>query len=250
MIRYKTEEEIEIMKEGGRRLRRVVEELRPSIKVGVTTKQIDNEAEKLILKMGAEPSFKKVKNYYWSTCLPVNEQIVHTPPRDRILKEGDIVTLDIGLYYRGFNTDYADSIALGEISPEKRTFLDVGKNTLFKAIKAAESGRFLGEVSQVIEEEIKKNEYHIVKELTGHGIGHELHEDPFIPGFVERPIKKTLMIRPGLTVAIEIIYAMHTGTMMYEKDDDWSIQTADNSLSACFEHTIAVTYEGKTIILT
>ena len=116
MVKLKTKEEIEIMKEGGRKLREVVKELLPQIKAGMTTKQIDNNAEELIIKMGGEPSFKKVKGYQWSTCLSVNEQIVHSPPAKRVLREGDILTVDIGIFYKGLHTDYADTIAVGKVA--------------------------------------------------------------------------------------------------------------------------------------
>ncbi len=114
MIHLKTKEEIEIMREGGKRLRKVVQEIIPIIKPGISTKEIDNQAERLIKKYDGEPSFKKVPNYHWATCLPINEQVVHTPPSNRIIKSGDILTLDIGMYYRGFHTDYAQTFVVGE----------------------------------------------------------------------------------------------------------------------------------------
>lgn len=249
MIKYKTKEEIVQMKEGGKKLREVVKELLAKIEIGMTTEHIDTEAKKLIRSMGGEPSFKKVKGYFWSTCLPVNEQIVHTAPSGRVLKEGDILTVDVGMYYKGFHTDFADTIAIGKISEETTRFLETGKKTLEQAIKKLKIGSRLGEISQTIEEEIEGAGYSIVKELTGHGIGRELHEDPNIPGFLDQPVNKTPMIRAGLTVAIEVIYAMGSGVMVHEPNDDWSIRTEDKSLSACFEHTLAVT-DINTIILT
>ncbi|OGK25090.1 type I methionyl aminopeptidase [Candidatus Roizmanbacteria bacterium RIFCSPLOWO2_01_FULL_37_13] len=249
MIKLKIKEEIGIMKEGGRRLREVVKELIPQIKAGITTKQIDNKAEKLIIKMGGEASFKKVKGYFWSTCLPLNEQIVHTPPSDRVLKECDVLTVDIGMYYKGFHTDFADTIAIGKVSEDVTKFLQTGRKTLDLAIKKTKKESRIGEISQTIQKEVGKAGYSIVKELTGHGVGRNLHEDPYIPGFLDRPVENTLIIKPGLVIAIEIIYAMGNGKMEYEENDDWSIRTTDKSLSACFEHTVAVT-DGGSIILT
>lgn len=249
MIHLKSDVEIGIISEGGRRLRRVVNELRPIIKAGITTRQIDIEAETLIKKRGGEPSFKRVPGYKWSTCLPVNEQIVHTPPSDRKLIDGDIVTLDIGMYYKGFHTDYADTVAIGTIDKKTEKFLRIGKNTLNSAIRFAEHGKRIGGISREIEKHIVSNGYYIIRELTGHGIGKELHEDPYVPGFLDGPIDKTLLIKPGLVVAIEVIYAVSTNKMVYEEGSDWSIQTHDKSLSACFEHTVVIT-NTKSLILT
>lgn len=249
MIKFKTKEEIEIMKEGGRRLREVVKELVPQIKAGISTNQIDQIAEKLILKKGGESSFKRVKNYFWSTCLTVNEQIVHTPPSNRVLNEGDILTVDIGMYYKGFHTDFADTIAIGKVSEHVTKFLQTGRKTLDLAIKKTKKESRIGEISQTIQKEVGKAGYSIVKELTGHGVGRNLHEDPYVPGFLNRPVENTLIIKPGLVIAIEIIYAMGKGEMEHEENDDWSIRTTDKSLSACFEHTVAVT-DTNTIILT
>ena len=249
MVKLKTKEEIEVMKEGGRRLREVVKELFLQIKAGMTTKQIDNKAEELIIKMGGEPSFKKVKGYQWSTCLSVNEQIVHTPPSNRVLREGDILTVDIGMFYKGLHTDYADTLAVGKVDEKVERFLQTGKKTLELAINKVIKGARLGEISLTIQKEIEAKGYSIVKQLTGHGVGRDLHEDPSIPGFLDRSKEKTLTIKPGLVIAIEVIYAMGDGAMVHESPDDWSIRTADRSLSACFEHTVAVT-DTNTLILT
>lgn len=250
MIDLKTDEEIKIMAEGGRRLKNVVKTLLNKIKAGITTKEIDNEAEKLIKKEGGEPSFKKVKNYYWSTCLPINEQVVHTPPSNRILKNGDVLTLDIGMYFEGYHTDYATTFVVGENKDKKiNHFLEVGKRTLYKAINKARAGRRLGEISEIVEDEITKEGYFILKELTGHGIGKELHMEPYVFNFRERPTEKTIVMKPGLTIAIEVIYSMGTEEIAYEKRNEWSIITADRSLSACFEHTIAIT-ENNILVLT
>jgi len=250
MIDYKTEEEIKIMAEGGAKLREVVKELLPKIKVGVTTKYIDQEAERLIKEKGGESSFKRVKNYYWTTCLPINEQVVHTPPSDRVLKNGDILTVDIGMYFKGYHTDYATTFVVGKTdNKEIINFLEVGKRTLKKAINQVRVGQRLGKVSETIEDEITKAGYFILKDLTGHGIGKKLHMEPYVFNFRERPTEKTLIIRPGLTIAIEVIYSMGTEEIAYEKDNDWSIISRDKSLTACFEHTIAVT-EKQVLVLT
>ncbi len=250
MIHLKTKHEIELMHEGGRKLRTVVNELVPKIKVGMTTNEVDQLAEKLILSQGAEPSFKRVPGYHWTTCLPVNEQVVHTPPSERILKEGDVLTVDIGVFYKGYHTDYATTIVLGDTrDPQKDQFLEKGKTALNKAIKIAKSGRYLGEISQAIQETIEGAGYKILKELTGHGIGHELHEDPYVPGYLDRPLTKTYKIVSGLVIAVEVIYSVSSEQIAYEKGNDWSITSGDRSLTACFEKTIALE-DTNTIILT
>ncbi|MFH0979616.1 MAG: type I methionyl aminopeptidase [Candidatus Roizmanbacteria bacterium] len=249
-IDLKTKEKIRIMQEGGFRLKQVAAALLKKIDVGITTRQIDNQASEFIKKQGGEPSFKKVNGYFWSTCLPVNDQVVHTPPSDRKLKHGDVLTLDIGMYFKGYHTDFATTVFIGGDPDDKiNHFLETGKRALNKAIIAAKLGNRLGQISSAIEKEIYGQGFFILKELTGHGIGKTLHEDPYIFGYKEKPIDKTLLIKPGLTIAIEVIYSMRTEEIAYEKESNWSIRTKDGSLSACFEHTVAV-IKDKTLILT
>lgn len=250
MIHYKTDQEIKLMAESGKRLREAVAVLLPKVEVGMTTRQIDDEAERLIRANGAEPSFKRVEGYKWTCCLPINEQVVHTPPSDRKLKNGDVLTIDVGAYYKGFHSDYATTFVVGGKKDEKvDRFLKTGEEALKNAIAQAKAGNRLGHISQSIEEDIYPAGYHIMEQLTGHGIGRELHEDPFVPGFLSEPVEKTLVLKPGLVIAIEIIYSMGTEDIAYEDGDGWSIVTDDGSLSACFEHTVAIT-DKNTFILT
>lgn len=249
MIRFKSEQEIEAMKEGGDILRRVVEKLLPDVRDGVSTGELDEKARELIRAFGADTSFDKVPGYRWVLCTPINNQIVHTPPSKRVIKTGDLVTVDIGVYYKGYHTDYATTLLVGETNNKKKNkFLEVGKETLEKALKKAGSGVFLGEISRLIDLETSKAGYKVIKQLTGHGIGRNLHEDPFVPQFLDRKIENTLVMQPGFTIAIEVIYSESTHEMKHEREDEWSIVTADGSMSAQFEHTIAIT--GKdTVIL-
>ncbi len=250
MIHLKSEQEIEIMKECGKRLRASVQELLPFIQPGITTLSVDQEAEGLIIKNGAESSFNKVPGYRWSTCLPVNEQAVHTPPSGRKLKEGDVLTIDIGAYYQGFHTDYATTVVVGDnTTPQIEDFLETGKKTLKKAIAVVKRGTFIGEISRIMERGITSKGYHILKELTGHGVGRELHEDPYVPNFVDRPMSKTFKIPSGLVIAVEVIYSMGSDQIAFEKSDGWTIRSKDRSICACFEHTIAIQDEN-TFILT
>jgi methionyl aminopeptidase len=249
MIDLKTKEEIGKMVVGGKRLRQVVEELKKIVRPGISTFDIDKLAEELIIKAGGYPAFKRVDNYFWTVCVPVNEEIVHTPPsKNKILREGDVLTIDIGMEYQGFNTDYAHSMIVGRDMYNRQSFLDIGKRTLEKAIDRARWGNYIGDISLTIESEIKKAGFSIVKELVGHGIGRALHEDPFVPGFCNQKRETTPRLEEGLTIAIEVIYSQGNGKMTYKRGDDWTIVTADASVSACFETTVAV-LQKKTLIL-
>ncbi len=250
MIHLKTKQEIEIMRECGKRLQASVAELLPFVKPGISTLEIDQKAEQLIVKNGAESSFKRVPGYHWTTCLPINEQAVHTPPSKRILKDGDVLTIDIGAYYQGYHTDYATTCVVGtNTNPKIEHFLHTGKETLEKAIEKANEGGYLGEISQEMQEGIYKNGYFILKDLTGHGIGHELHEDPYVPNFVSKPVNKTMKIPSGLVIAIEVIYSMGTEKIAYEKTGEWSIRSKDKSICACFEHTVAILDKNRYILV-
>lgn len=249
MIHLKTNAEIEIMKEGGAILRKVADQVIPKITPGMTTLEIDALSESLIRGYGAEPSFQTVKGYKWSTCTPVNEQAVHTPPSKRELKDGDIMTLDIGVLHKGFHTDYAYSVPVGKgHDPSIIRFLEVGEKTLEGAIKLVKNGEHLGTLGKYIQEHIEGAGYKILKDLTGHGIGHELHEDPYVLNYVDKPIYKTYKMRPGFVMALEFIYSMGTDRISYEPHEEWSIITSDRSLAACFEKTVAVTEENVFIL--
>lgn len=249
MIKYKSISEIQLMREGGRRLKQVAQETINKLKPGVSTAEIDRYAEQLIIAAGGQPSFKKVPNYNWSTCLCLNEQIVHTPPSDRKIREGDILTIDIGMYYRGFHTDFAQTVSIGQVTHETNKFLATGRSTLKLAIALIKSGNRIGQISEAIQKSIEEKRYSIIRQLTGHGIGRDLHEDPQIPGFLDKPVSKTQLIKPGLVIAVEVIYAQGRGEMEHDTPGDWSIRTSDKSLSACFEQTVAIT-NTNTLILT
>ncbi len=249
MIDYKTEEEIEIMRQGGLKLRKVVKELLPQIQIGMSTLQIDGIATELIKKQGAELSFTKVADYKWATCLTINEQVVHTPPSTQKVKDGDVLTVDIGLYHKGYHVDYSTTFIVGKAKDNKTVkFLQVGEKALAKAVQKALVGNYLGDISEIIEKEIYGNGYFIMKQLTGHGIGHELHEDPYVPGYLDRAKHKTHLIKSGLVIAIEVIYSMGTEEIAYEKGNEWSIVSKDLSLTACFEHTVAITEKGYELL--
>lgn len=250
MITYKTEAEIELMRVNGEKLKAVMKQLVPQIRAGITTNDINTLAEKYIKEQGADISFNKVEGYKWAVCVPINEQVVHTPPTKRILKNGDVLTIDIGAYYKGFHTDHAITVVVGgKSTPEIDRFLQVGREALDLAIKEAVVGNRIGHISQAIEKKVTGAGYTIMKQLTGHGVGHELHEDPFIPGLLTKSIEKTMKLKPGMVLALEVIYSMGSSDIAYEEDQEWSIITADKSMSACFEHTVALT-DKNTLVLT
>lgn len=250
MITYKTDEEIEIMRIGGEKLKAAMKKVMPLVRAGISTNEVNALAEKYIKEQGADISFNKVDGYKWAVCVPINEQVVHTPPSDRVLKNGDVLTIDVGNYYKGFHTDYSDTFVIGgKPTPEIDTFLRVGREALNLAIAQAKAGNRIGHISEAIEKKVTGAGYTIMKQLTGHGVGHELHEDPFIPGYVSRSIEKTMKIKPGMVLAIEVIYSMGSSEIAYEDGEDWSIITEDKSMSACFEHTVAIT-DKNTLVLT
>ncbi len=250
MITLKSRDEITAMQIGGGILKRVLKEVVAEVKDGITTRELDSLADILIQKYGGYPGFKHVQGYKYATCICVNEQLVHTEPSARILKKGDVVTIDAGVYYEGLHTDSAETVIVENVHDVvKINFLNAGKEAVKKAITLARPGNYIGNISQKLEEIITGSGYFVVNELTGHGVGRELHEDPLIPGFVDGDIEKTPKIKPGMTLAIEIIYSMGTNRISYEKGSKWSIKTRDNSLGACFEHTIAI-LEKNTLILT
>lgn len=252
MITYKSPEEIAIMKKCGAILGDAMRHVVGLVKPGVTTLSLDTAAREFIVAHGAESSFTKVEGYKWTTCMPVNEQVVHTPPSSKaVLKNGDVLTIDMGAYLKGFHTDHAVTVVVGgNASKEISDFLEAGKTALKNAIAQAKIGNRIGHISDAMGSVIADAGYTVMRQLTGHGIGKELHEDPFIPGFLDRPVEKTMKLKPGMTLALEIIYSMgKSPEIAYENGNDWSIITADKSISACFEHTVALTSEN-TLVLT
>lgn len=248
MIPLKTKEEIKIMREGGRRLREALNRVLAEVRPGVTEIKLDKLAESEIKKRHGEASFKMVPGYKWATCITVNEEVVHGIPGKRVLREGDLVSLDMGMYFEGFHTDMATSFWLGKAEEEKEDFLLTGQRALEAAIKKVKAGNFVGDLSLVIEKEIKGKGYSPVECLTGHGVGRRLHEEPSIPCFAKGVIKKTPQIKTGMTLAIEIIYNQGSKEVILG-GDGWTISTVDGKMSGLFEETVAV-LEGGPLVLT
>src|SRR3989338_8504987 len=192
MITYKNDKDIGYMKEGGAKLCRVFIEVEKMLKPGVSTNDIEKEALKTIEKLGGKPSFKYVTGYQHATCICINEQVVHTPPSDMVIKNGDIVTVDVGVLYKGLNTDKAITYIVGTPSDASERFLSAGRRALQAGVNEAVDGHYVGDISRALQHEIESSGYHIVRELTGHGIGKKLHEDPAIPGFLQKDSKSTV----------------------------------------------------------
>ena len=248
MIPIKTKEEIEIMKKGGQILAGVMEKVKRNVRPGVSTLELDHLADKLISQKG-EPSFKKVRDYKWASCMCVNDVVVHGIPGDYKLKEGDLLGIDIGMFYQGFHSDMAQTVIVGEQKEKnKLNFLKTGQKALEKAINQALVGKHIGHLSAIIQETVEKEGYSSVRALTGHGIGKNLHEEPAIPCFLEDKVEKTLKLKEGMTLAVEIIYNQGKAQVVYRDDDDWTIQTEDGKLSGLFENTIAITAKGPIVL--
>ncbi len=242
--------QLEIMKIGGAMLGRVRQALYDFTVVGVTPMQIEYKARQLIKAEGGELSFTKVPGYRWATCINLNEGIVHgIPTSEKPLESGDLVTVDVGVFYKGYHTDAAFSKVVGVSNPEKDRFLKAGMEGLKNAIAAVKAGNHIGEISIAMEETLKTYGYRATRELTGHGVGKELHEDPMISNVVVGPKEKTPLMFEGQTLAIEIIYVQGKPGLVLE-EDGWTISVKDGTLSAVFEETVAVTSDGCSILTT
>lgn len=244
----KSIDEIKIMYEGGQKLARVKKALKESVKAGASAADIDKLAQKLISEVGAQASFMKVPGYKWATCINVNDGVVHgIPAPELVFKDGDLVSVDVGLYFKGFHTDTSFSLLLGK-NRELEKFLEVGKNSLNNAIKRAKPGRKLGDISEAIERTLLLGGYRPIEALVGHGIGRELHEDPMIPGFTGYR-GENFPLKEGVVLAIEVMYTMGESEVKTDSDG-WTIRTKDGKISALFEETVAVTKGGPLILTT
>ncbi len=253
MINIKTPEEIKIMQVGGKILADVLFKVLENAKAGVSELELDQLAEKLILEKGAEPGFKKVKGYGHTICISTNNVVVHGVPTDYKLKEGDVVGIDCGVYYKGFHTDMAQTIRIKDKGLMIKNdaidkFLATGEKAMWAGIKQAKEGNRVGNISKEIQDIVEGERYSVVRSLIGHGIGRDLHEDPEVPGFLDQPIVKTPLLKIGMTIAVEVIYNMGKSDVVYSNRDGWTIKTKDGSRSGLFERTIAITRGGSLIL--
>jgi len=246
-IIIKKPDEIEAMRYAGKVLTAALDKLAESVKVGVSTKELDSIVEDFIRSHpGCTPGFKGYHGYPGSVCTSINEEVVHgIPSYDRILREGDIIGLDCGVYYKGLHTDACRTVIVGKVSHEIKQFVKVTKDALQKAVKQVRPGGHIGDISSVIQETLERFDYSPVIECTGHGVGRDLHEAPEI---LNAGIKGTgPVMKPGMVLAIEPISAMGSGDIESSKDG-WTLFTADGSLSAHFEYTVLVTENGYEIL--
>jgi methionyl aminopeptidase len=245
MIICKTPREIEIMRQAGKIVALTHEKLKPYIQPGITTKKLDEIAEEFIRQNDATPSFKGYNGFTGSICASVNEELVHGIPGDRVLKDGDIISIDIGAKYNGYHGDSAWTYGVGNISEESQRLLDITEQSLFKGLDEAKPGERLSNVSHAIQTFVEANGFSVVREYVGHGVGQELHEDPQIPHY--GPPGKGPRLKPGMVLAIE---PMVNAGRRYVKTlpDNWTVVTNDGKMCAHFEHTIAITDTGYEIL--
>jgi methionyl aminopeptidase len=245
MIELKTEREIQIIKQNGNILAKTMKLVGQKIQPGIKTMELDSLAEEFIKKQGAYPAFKGYRGFPASICVSINEEVVHGIPGERTLKQGEIVSVDMGVFKDGYYSDAACTYPVGEVTEEALRLIQVTRQALEKAIDYIQAGRYLSDVSHTIQTFVEGNKFSVVRDLVGHGIGKRMHEDPQIPNFGDPG--QGVVLKKGMTLAIEPMVSM--GSYQIEtKDDHWTIITRDGSLSAHFEHTVAVTENGAEVL--
>lgn len=245
MITLKTQEQIELMRKSGQILADTHAKMRELVRPGITTLQLDRAAEDFIRSHGAIPSFKGFQGFPASVCASVDDEVVHGIPTERVLNEGSIIGLDIGTILGGWHADSAQTLPVGKISPQVQRLLEITEEALFAGIKAAVVGNRLGDISRAIEKVGKKAGFGIVRDLVGHGIGRQMHEEPQVPNFSTG--NKGVLLQEGMTLAIEPMFNLGTHKVKVDLDG-WTIRTTDGKLSAHFEHTIAICKWGPEVL--
>ncbi len=245
MIVLKSRREIELMRQAGRLVARAHQIVRGLLRPGITTAEIDRHIEEFIRSHDAVPSFKGYRGFPASTCISVNEELVHGIPGRRRLRHGDIVSVDIGVIYRGYHGDSAWTYAVGDIPAEARRLLETTEQALMAGIAQARAGKRLGDIGHAIQQVVEAAGFAVIREYVGHGIGREMHEPPQVPNYGEPG--KGLVLRPGMTLAIEPMVSAGTWETRV-LGDKWTVVSADGSLTAHFEHTVAITDDGPDIL--
>jgi methionyl aminopeptidase len=249
MINYYSPSEIELIRQSGKITANALKQIIPKAIPGVSTLDLDQQVEQSIVSSGGEPSFKMEKGYRWATCMCVNDCVVHGIPTDYKLQNGDRLGIDLGTFYRGFHSDASWTVIVGKNhDPEITRFLDTGEKTLKLAVAQAVAGNHVGHISKTIQDNVESANYSCVKQLVGHGVGKQLHEDPEVPCYLRGKIENTVEIKVGMVLAVEIIYNMGKSEVVYAGDDGWTIVTRDGSLSGLFEQTVAITENGPEIL--
>lgn len=245
MIRIKTKDELEMIRQSGRILAKVMRQLERCVKPGVTTQELAERAEELIAEAAALPAFKGYKGYPAAVCTSVNEQVVHGIPGGYILREGDIISLDVGVDYKGYFSDCAVTVPVGKIDARKKQLIDAAKKALAKGISQAISGNHLSDISHAIQAHVEAQGFSVVRQFVGHGVGLAIHEEPEIPNFGRAHMGPIL--KPGMVLAIEPMVNIGTWEVMI-LEDGWTVVTKDGLASSHFEHTVAVTEHGPEIL--
>ena len=247
-VTIKSEHEIELMRESGKRLAIVHDEIGKMIRPGISTWELDKKAYELIKELGGTPNFLHLYGYPATICASVNEVVVHgIPSKEKILREGDIVGIDMGLIYKGYHSDAARTHGVGEISEEDRKLIEVTKQCFFEGIRFASAGHHLYEISEAIQKYAESFGYGVVRDMVGHGIGTKLHEDPEVPNYKRMGSGKGILLRPGMTLAVEPM--INQGTWRIEiLDDEWTCVTKDGLKSAHYENTVVITEEEPEIL--
>ena len=246
MVTIKSEREIELMREAGRILAKVHEELGRTLVPGMSTKEIDRMCEDMIRSHGCVPSFLNYQGFPASVCISINDEVVHgIPDKHRYLEEGDIVSLDTGVIWKGYQSDAARTHMIGEVSGEARKLVEVTQQSFFEGIQYAKAGNHLNDISKAIQEYAESFGFGVVRDLVGHGIGTEMHEAPEIPNFAQR--RKGIRLAAGMTLAIEPMITAGRYDVVWE-DDGWTVVTEDGSLASHYENTILIT-DGEPEIL-
>jgi methionyl aminopeptidase len=246
VIELKSAREIALMRTGGHILADVIDRLRQSVKPGMSTLEIDEDVESFIRSRGATPAFKGYRGFPATVCISINEEVVHgIPSAHRLIKEGDIVGLDLGCIVEGYYADCAFTLAVGDVPPKVQQLLDVTRESLDQAIAECRPGRRLSDVSHAVQAHVEQHGFSVVRAFVGHGIGRALHEDPQIPNFGDPG--RGPQLRPGMVLAIEPMVTMGSWEVKI-LDDGWTAVTRDGSLAAHFEHTIAVTEAGPEVL--
>ncbi|MBQ1238169.1 MAG: type I methionyl aminopeptidase [Oscillospiraceae bacterium] len=248
MIQLKNKSELERMRKACQISAQALQVAGEAIKVGMTTLELDRIIHRFIVSQGAKPSFLGYGGFPGTACISVNNEVIHgIPSSARVLNEGDIVSVDVGAFYDGFHGDNAATFAVGTVSPEAQKLLDVTRDSLYKGIEAAIAGNRIGDIGCAVQTYVEENGFAVVRQYIGHGVGHELHEDPEVPNFGRAG--RGVRLLPGMTIAIEpMVNAVGEGVRVL--DDDWTVVTKSGSLSAHFEHTIAITEHGPVILTT
>ena len=245
-VTIKSPREIELMREAGRILAKTHEELAKKLRPGMSTWDIDHMGEEIIRSYGCIPSFKNYNGYPASICVSVNDEVVHgIPHKEHFLDEGDIVSLDAGVLYKGYHSDAARTYGIGEIDDDAKKLIEVTRQSFFEGIKFAKAGNHLNDISAAIQKYAESFGFGVVRDLVGHGIGSHLHEDPEIPNFARK--RKGILLQPGMTLAIEPMITEGSYEVVW-LDDDWTVMTEDGGWAAHYENTILIT-EGEPEIL-